>query len=533
MPKRNALRHRTWPVAGTLWAAGISIAIAGLFARIMALPVRHDEQMYLPVGTLLGQGDLYRDFGFNNLPNLPLLLAATFTVTGTDHYLLTGRLLTFAGWLIALLATGLLVKRATRSVPAAMLAALLLITNPVLLGQAGTLATNNFLPLAFALAATAFLFAGLDRAMARPWLIAAAGLCVAVAAGFKANYAYLVPIFAVAAACAPSKLPLRDHIVRSILPLGVGGVIGSVPVLFYLLRDPDGFLVHVLGYHRGPHIEYWIANASLDGEKILTLSGKAKLAARAWLGGGMIVIVAAVALLGWMKRRGQNEKAETTASPIWPVLMLLAIIIGGMAMSFIPTPAFAQYYALPLPFLIILAAQLYGGLASDRRARLAPVLLIAGLVVVAMGMPRLIIRLPALAAPSGWAGNRAHAAGEEVARHMALAGAAGPVATLTPIYPLEGGLALYPHLVTGPLVYRVGDLIPAQDRRHYRNIVSPTSIRRILEANPPAAVLVGQEGALDDPLVAYAKAHRYALATSNLVTDRYGTASLYVRQSPR
>ena len=164
-----ATRSRALPAA----MVAIGLALVGLFGRLMTYPLRHDEQMYLPIATMLAHGRLYDDYGFNNLPNLPLLMHAVLRVTGAEQVLLAGRLTIFAGWLVAATAMLLLVRRLTRSWPLGALATLLLLTHPLLLGPAGMLVTNNFLPLAFVLMATYLLIAGADRDVPAPLLVAA------------------------------------------------------------------------------------------------------------------------------------------------------------------------------------------------------------------------------------------------------------------------------------------------------------------------------------------------------------------------
>ncbi|MDX3909590.1 MAG: glycosyltransferase family 39 protein [Sphingobium sp.] len=509
----------------------MALAVVGLFVRIMAYPLRHDEQMYVPVGALLGQGDLYRDFGFNNLPNLPLLMALVFNVSGTDHYLLTGRLVIFGAWLLAATAMALIAWRAAGSVAAAILAALLLMTNPLLLGPAGMLATNNFLPMPFAILGTCLFIAGLDRERPSPWMVGGAGLCLGVALGFKANYVFLVPPFALAAFLAPGRMTLPQRLRYAVLPLLIGGLIGCAPVLFYFLRDPDGFLAHVMRYHRGPHIAYWEANPSLDGPKVMTLAGKVKLAANVWLGGGGIVVVLAAIYGLWANRRPERGAAVPTGRPLWPILLVAALAVGGALISFVPTPAFPQYYILPIPFVIALVALSYGRLPRLRRTRHAPWLMGIAVLVILAGMPRLLVRLPRIVTPESWTGYSTHAAGKVVAAAVARNGTAGPIATLAPLYPLEGGLQLYPELAAGPLVYRVGDLIPEADRKHYR-MISPTRLPDLFASQPPAAILTGLEGELDDPFVAYARSHGYRPLAEPVLRDRYGTAQLYLRPMP-
>lgn len=521
----TASSRRAWTHAALV--ATMVMTLLALFARLMAFPVRHDEQMYVPVGALLMQGDLYRDFGFNNLPNFPLLLGLIVHLTATDHYLLAGRFIIFAGWLLFLTAIMIFVRRAAGTWAAAILATLLVATNPVLIGPAGMLATNNFLPLAFAMAGTTLLIAGLDQPKPQPWALAGAGLCIAVAAGFKANYVYMIPLFAITALFVPLREGLRRCITHSIGPLAIGGLIGSLSVLYYLFRDIDGFLVHVIQYHRGPHVAYWAANPWLDGPKIMTLSGKIVLAIKVWLGGGFALVICALALLVWSNVR-QAKSSKRPRRPLWPIALVTAIIVGGMAISFVPTPAFPQYYILPIPFLIVLAALLYGSLPVRRRSALSPLMLMMAIGTIAWGLPRLAVKLPDLAKPDKWAGIVVHRAGQRLAQYSHTEGADGPVATLSPLYPLEGGLAVYPELAAGPLVYRVGDLIPSRDLRHYR-ITSPHLVGSLMSAQPPVAILVGQEGRLDEPFIRYARHHRYRLVDPALVNDRYGKGALYIR----
>ena len=536
------LDSSTEPMGGSLrrWRASafpavlgglLGLAGIGLFARIMTYPLRHDEQMYMPVGALLRQGDLYRDFGFNNFPNLPLLMALVFGVSGTDHYLLTARLVIFSAWLLAALAMALLAWRGAGSAIASVLAALLLMTNPLLLGQAGMLATNNFLPMAFAISGTCLFIAGLDREKPSSLIIAAAGLCLGIALGFKANYVFLVPPFAVAALLVPARLPHTQRIRYVILPLLIGGVIGSTPVLLYLVRDPAGFVAHVINYHRGPHIDYWTANPSLNGPKVMSLIGKMKLAASLWLGGGGIVILIAATYGVWANARKGPARATPASRPMWPIWLLAALAVGGAIISFVPTPAFPQYYILPIPFVIALAALSYGRLPDKDRKRLAPWLCGITLLVILTGMPRLLVSLPQIATPQSWAGYQAHAAGQAVAAAVAQGGAAGPIATLAPIYPLEGGLKVYPELAAGPLVYRVGDMIPIDDQKHYR-MISPARLPDLLASQPPAAILTGLEGELDAQFVAYARTNGYHLLAEPVLSDRYGTARLYLKPMP-
>jgi hypothetical protein len=82
------------------------------------------------------------------------------------------------------------------------------------------------------------------------------------------------------------------------------------------------------------------------------------------------------------------------------------------------------------------------------------------------------------------------------------------VATLSPLFAVEARLPIYPELATGPFLYRVGDLIPPEQRKRFV-ATSPRSVGALLAADPPGAIVVGVEGDLDDPLVEYASAPGY------------------------
>jgi len=111
---------------------------------------------------------------------------------------------------------------------------------------------------------------------------------------------------------------------------------------------------------------------------------------------------------------------------------------------------------------------------------------------------------------------------------MAEAGAAGKVATLSPIYPLEGGLDVYMELATGPFAYRTGD-ITAPDLAKFYRMTSPATIGALLKSDPPAALLLGFEPELEAPLMTFAEQNGYVRLPDFEINDRYGSAGLYVR----
>src|SRR5262249_4369449 len=106
---------------------------------------------------------------------------------------------------------------------------------------------------------------------------------------------------------------------------------------------------------------------------------------------------------------------------------------------------------------------------------------------------------------AGWVPSQTHAIGGEIRRLVA---PPARVLTLTPLYPLEGGLGVYPALAAGPFGWRVAPLLPAADHAPLQ-MLGPGDLAAVVGAAPPGAVLTGGEGAEDAALIAYAQAHGY------------------------
>ena len=515
----TAATRSTLPVGRTAALAAttlIALLAFALVATIVSAPIRHDEQLFVSAGLMFGRGDLYRDFGYNHLPNLPILLKMVALAGGAASPVLAFRWIIVAAWA----ATGWLLARfawrATTSLSVTLLACLLLVASPLLGGQAGTLVTNNFMPVPFALAG---LFVFLDEATQprpRAWKMALAGFLLAVAVGMKANYVLLIPPFAVTALLAPPALPLRERLLRVGLPMLAGGVIGGLPTLWAAASEPAVFIDHVFGYHRGPHLAWALASSE---PLVISMNDRLALGLSLWGSGSTLLLgVAVVAVGGQLLARGWR--------PDWRVWLVVALVIAGAVVAFVPRPSFPQYFVPPLPFALALLVQLAGAQSRSERGAMMPLFAAVALLSLMIDAPRLVSRLPALARPAGWTGVGVH----EVSRQVVGAAHRRPVATLSPIYALEAGGTVYPELVSGPFVYRVADLMKPDHRRLWR-LVSPSTLAARLDADRPGAILVGAEGKLDDAFRNYAIAHGYRRLSIAGGQTRYGALELFVPTS--
>ena len=498
---------------GDLWASKnltlaarllLALLLAGLLARILNYPLNHDEQLFLAAAAELPSWRLYDDLGFNHFPNLPYLLSAILGVTNTGYLLLTGRIVVFLGWLAALAALWLLGRRLGAGSLASVTALLLLIGNVMLLGQPGMLATNNLVTIPFALFGLYFLLRGLDRDAPSPVCVFLAGVLVSLAIGFKANYIFLVPPFALAVLLAPAQRPLAQRLVKGGVPLALGGLIGGIPVLAYLASDYESLLAHTLRYFTELHAAYW---ANSDIPQISSVAKRVVLAEQIWLSNANLLALCAVIALLIMPKFRKEGAGDADRPQLWPLLVVLGLIGLGVVVSFVPKPSFPQYFVPPVAFIIVALLVAAGRLNRAERAYAAPLLLAVAILAVAGSVSRLLPELPRLANPAKLAAVRLHRESSDLLQGAGLR-PGDKVATLAPVYALEAGMAIYPELAAGPFVYRVAPYIPASDRKYYRT-TSESGLHAFLDADPPAAVLTGDEGPLDRNFEAWAIARGY------------------------
>jgi hypothetical protein len=95
--------------------------------------------------------------------------------------------------------------------------------------------------------------------------------------------------------------------------------------------------------------------------------------------------------------------------------------------------------------------------------------------------------------PREWYPTKLHGRGQWLSTLVNAGGnQAGAVLTVAPILPLEGGVAIYPALATGPFAWRVAPLLDADARRRY-HLFTPDELKAQLTVTPPRALLVGLE----------------------------------------
>lgn len=513
VPSRGA---RVLPAVALLLL--LALAAPLLMQNALDRPVSRDEHQFVASAALLARQGLlpFRDYPYFHVP-YQVPAQALFIKLGADP--LTGaRLCSLAFGLGCL---GLVFWGAWRylgGLPRWLglgLAAALMVWlthSPLFLYTSGR-AWNHDLALFLALAS----FLVLGQALGRPRparLLWASGFLLGLAAGVRLSWAPAVLPMLVAIHWLGPPLG-RPRSWRLGLPFLGGLCLAGLPLLVLALAAWDDLLFGVLVYPGQLTTQFWAqqgyAKAMTWASKldffhrhVLPAPGDLALfgtfAQTRLLMAATLLLALPLNLLALAKRAGAWRQSGLM------LLLLPVVFLGAM----LPTPNMFQYYYQAVPLCLLALALALGALpqlasAGPRGPWLwAPLGLLVAYVLAHGGYHL------AHAGYKAWKpeANPERVAAAALGREMARQVGAGRVLTLTPIFPLEGGLEVYPELASGPFALRVAHLLPPEQRRA-RRMVAPADLEEFLAPQPPAAILSGLEKELDPHLMAYAQAHGY------------------------
>jgi len=497
-----------------VWGAALSVLMLGAAGGLVLLqamrePLSHDEHQFVASGWLLGaQGLLpYRDFPFHHLPNLALVYAVLGRIS--PAVLLNARLLSSAFGL----GTAVLIFAYARrelhdlgfwpgwSVAVAAVASLVL--SPLFQYTNGR-AWNHALPTLLTVAAFCVHLAARRSDRPAGWL--ASGVLLGIAAGTRASSLTVIlpfALFALGVDRPPSDRPAG----RSLGYFLAGTLVGLAPAAVFAGLAPRHFVYGNLIY---PLQNAQYRQLLLHEDAMNLLAKLAYFVDQVLLDPPHLLLAAAGLWLIWKVLLRPGRTGGRGSPEIWLSLGTAAALWVG---ALIPTPSWYQYFYAPLPFGLLALVSLLRRAAPRPQPMLAAAALFAVTLVALRA--EMIGQLGLLARPADWLPNRVHRLGVAVAEQVG----AGPVLALAPIVPLEGGLKIYPEFATGSLSWRVSPFMAPGPRQVY-GVVSPEDLPAYLDAEPPAAVLVGFEidnagfslddpGGLEIPLEEYAREHGY------------------------
>ena len=483
-------KKRRWP----RWlGAGLLLLAAAVlvFARGVDRGLNHDEHQFIAPGAILARqgAQPYRDYPLFHLPNLVFVYAAVDRLTG-DLILGTKFVSIFASCASLGLLVLVALRRPARGLWLAAGALALVIFDPLFFYTTGQ-TWNHELPTALALGALLLL----DRAGGRDSLAcsALAGLCAGLAVGCRLTFApMLLPMGLAAFFFAVNRKRQLIHVVI----FTATATLALAPSIYYLVTAREAFLFGNLEFPRLRLLDPTDTRA----QKTITFSRKLRyfvkeIVVPSWPLFLAFLATAAVPGWRWFRRR---EPAGLTRGLV--MLVVPFFLLG----CFVPSRYQYQHYFVLVPFLalgVILGLQNASRFAWFRAGLVAILALIS--IVRGIGNYRAITDV---VRPETWFSTSARSTGDEIRRLVPR----GKVLTLAPVFPLAGGVAIYPEFATGPFAWRGAHLVPAE-RRARLHLIAPDDLETFLAADPPAAILTGFESGtdLETPFLEYAQRHDY------------------------
>lgn len=527
----------------SLLAAVLSIIVTFvlLFAKSMRDELDHDEHQFIASAVLLGRRGMlpYRDFPYFHMPYLVYVDAAIFRLT--PYLLLSARAFSTMCGAATIVLVSVGIFRAVPGPPlqrwgAAIVGGVILMTQPIFFQTSGV-SWNHDLSEALLIGSILLILRGISNGFTL-FALFISGTLMGLAIGVRLTVApaALAGAVMIAAegqfACRPAfprvgttveqyaHLASKPGRARAFaLAFVVGTTIALVPAFLCLISWPAAFLFGNLRYP-ALNTAWWLAsgranakNATIIGKVLYlfthilnTPAGIALAAGVAW---------AAITLLRHRRsgypRRGKAELSQRVgAAPDSAVgyrqsrflaVMLLFTSIGAFA----PAPAYVQYFfgptAIAVLFVGVAISPFIDRLKDYHFAK--KLAMLAVILVGAMpGMSAYTRSIPLLFRPAQWVPVRVHQLGIDLRRAQR---GDGPVLTLAPIIPLEGGLDIYETYAAAPFTARVAPMVTQPERESFK-LADDRMWRTILAARPPGSILVGNEGGLEEPLLARSRA---------------------------
>jgi len=447
-----------------------------LAASVLLRAANKDESQYVAAIAMMRSGWPYLDFAYLQTPLQPLLfsplalLPAGWVYAGAR----SANALCGLGTLLVLFVA--LRRRAT---PKSVLIALaaLVCTQPFLL--AASLARNDALPMFLIAASVAALVAAIDSRSLPAFALG--GLFLGLATSAKISAA--LPAAGVVLFLA---LRARSLGVRSLAAFAAGAFAGLSPCFVFAIAAPSEFRFDVFAYSLEAPAQWWTSvGLAADLEPMHRVLRLLALSAQ-----GCILVALAAALL-------DRRKSDVR-------LLLDLMIVGGLAGSYMPEPAYAQYL---VPLLSPLFARFPFALdeaPSRRRLALSVLTVLGSIVGLGFAATHINGRIAVAQAPGVGA------------KTAVLAGGA-PVVTLSPEYIAGAGVNLDPRFAAGPFLFRTTDGL-AERAERFGHAVAWQDVERSFANERPAVILAGGEKephrplyrhGLDAPLVGWALSRNY------------------------
>ena len=462
-----------------------------LCAIAMSRGLSVDEQQFVASGAVLAREGLlpYRDYPFFHTPNLSFVYALLFRCT--DYLLLSARLLSVLCALLGLILISAKMWRSLFGHSGAFRAfitgsaAILLFSNPVF-QYSYWRAWNHSLATLFATIAMLCLWRALNDRKSGRWYFAA-GLLLSLAIGTRLTFAPLGLAFAGISLFLPRQVVIRGR-TRNALLLAAGGVIGALPMLWLFTLDARAFIFDNFTWNGLINYLYLRSlgkDVSLGGKFLYILTNVLR-------NPGNLALL--LLFLGVQYAALRQREFRRDPRNLLVLVSLLCLLVGALA----PASPYDQYFYALMVFLVLGLVPPVVVLARAGALRSLCWGLGAAAMISLFSTARDVRYLRQLATPSRWAPIAVHQAGMKLAQ---IAGP-GPILTLTPITPLEGGLRIYRSLATSPYAWTTAHLLSEKDSREF-GFIKPWNLAAVLEPSLPGAICTGNERDVEVTMLRY------------------------------
>jgi hypothetical protein len=453
-----------------------------VFSNSMLKPLSRDEHMYCTAGVLMSQGKtIYKDFSYiAQLPYHPLLLAGVYRITNTSHFLLTARVVSVICDFLTVFFLIAIYRRifSQEAVIAFLLgfaSAVLYLFNSCVDYVIGYAWNHDAVTLSVVISFWLFITTDFkSKSCLRVFFI---GAILTLATCMRITTALIWLFFLIFILIKnPGSLKRK---LRIALPYVFATVIVLIWPAWIIAQSPKSFFLNI---YRIPSL-----NGKLLQEVGVTFNKFAltinSIARPEYL---LLILIAIYLYSACLYYRKKTSNFDITGSAFAGLLVILFFLI-----AYIPPTIWIQYFAVPVPFLILSLAFPLRYLRQSSRIHFksACILIIVCALIGLIENPFILARIPKLFKTDNWAALQVHKNSEQIARQI---DKSKPVLTLAPLYALEGGCEIYSQLSAGSFVYRVAELMSDGELKA-TNTVGPKTLKKMIEKSPPSAILTGTE----------------------------------------
>ena len=511
LPKINLRKWENNKVISLLWITGLLLFVLALsFSRLVRADLGHDEDQFIASARLFLDHALlpYIDYPYFHTPYLIFLYALIFRFFNHNN-LFAARLLSllFGTGTVFLVFGMVMVFSRDLSIRTRLLTAsgivLLYISNPLFIATSNR-SWNHDASLFFALLALCMCLLASGNQRSLIWLFCA-GLMLGIAVGTRASYVTVIPAYVIGLLFMPNNKRI-DNYLKSIGVFFSGFILAMLPIIYMFSISPEKFIFGNLGYARlntlyrfdvpayGPmslpqKVDYLFSNiVSQPGNMLVTI---------AFLYFGVVVGV-------YHLMQKDQERYQTILHFIYFPFLLVGV--------FLPTPSWYQYFYTLVPFALLFASSGLSYLMkiSGESSPWFLRLLITFSLLSSLFVFNDFRRMSFLFHPHTWRPNLTHNIGEDIAEAIAIKNGSkqSRVLSLSPVYPLEGGLEIYPEFATGVFAWRSAPYLDEDERKQF-GMVDEDNLEGYLEMSPPEAILVGFQPDLEESFIEYARQNGY------------------------